>query len=78
MPGVQCLRYDATSLQKVRKSAMGSDPKSLHCRALGAGQDLKEFDCDHKLGLTALKRLFTDVMGNSSAMPDVKVQKLLL
>lgn len=43
------------------------------CRALGAGQDLKEFDCDHRLGLAALKRIFTDILGNSSAMPEVKV-----
>ena len=44
------------------------------CRALGAGQDLKEFDCDHKLGLTALKRMFEDFAGTNSAMPGVKVR----
>lgn len=43
------------------------------CRALGAGQDLKEFDCDNKYGLTALKRIFQDILGNSPAMPGVTV-----
>lgn len=47
------------------------------CRALGAGQDLKEFDCDHKLGLVALKRIFDDFNGLSSAMPGIKVKVTL-
>ena len=42
-------------------------------RALGAGVDLKEFDCDNKWGSMALKRIFTDLMGQTSAMPGVEV-----
>lgn len=42
-------------------------------RALGAGIDLKEFDCDNKWGLNALKRIFTDLSNMTSAMPGVKV-----
>jgi len=45
-------------------------------RALGAGVDLKEFDCDTKYGLNALKRIFTDLMGNSSAMPGIEVPQV--
>ena len=43
------------------------------CRAIGAGQDLKEFDCDNKWGRDALKRIYSDMLGNSHPMPGVTV-----
>lgn len=63
--GAQCVSFSkqAASLLMWRND----------CRALGAGQDLKEFDCDNKLGLVALKRIFEDIIGRQSAMPEVTV-----
>ena len=43
------------------------------CRALGAGQDLKEFDVDNAYGLAALKRILEDCVGNTLHMEAVKV-----
>ena len=45
----------------------------MPCRAIGAGQDLKEFDCDNKWGLQALKRIYSDMLGNSHPMPGISV-----
>lgn len=48
----------------------------LNCncfRALGAGEDLKTFDVDNKWGRKALERILMDTIGQSDAMPAVKV-----
>lgn len=45
----------------------------VRCRALGAGQDLKEFDVDNAYGLAALKRILEDCVGNTLHMEAVKV-----
>ena len=45
------------------------------CRALGAGQDLKEFDVDNAYGLAALKRILDDCVGNTLHMEAVKVNQ---
>ena len=47
----------------------------MRCRALGAGQDLKEFDVDNAYGLAALKRILDDCVGNTLHMEAVKVSE---
>ena len=42
-------------------------------RALGAGQDLKEFDVDNAYGLTALTRILSDCIGATLHMEAVQV-----
>ena len=36
---------------------------NLSHRAVGAGQDLRAFEVDNQHGLDALKRIFTDIVG---------------
>ena len=43
------------------------------CRALGAGQDLKEFDVDNTYGQTALTRILDDCTGKTLHMEAVQV-----
>ena len=50
----------------------------MRCRALGAGQDLKEFDVDNAYGMAALKRILEDCVGNTLHMEAVKVLRDLL
>ena len=50
----------------------------VRCRALGAGQDLKEFDVDNAYGMAALKRILDDCVGNTLHMEAVKVIEDLL
>ena len=45
----------------------------VRCRALGAGQDLKEFDVDNAYGLAALKRILDDCVGNTLHTEAVQV-----
>ncbi len=44
-------------------------------RALGAGQDLKEFDVDNKYGAVALTRILEDCTGKVLHMEAVKVER---
>ena len=52
-----------------------SEQGQLRCRALGAGQDLKEFDVDNAYGLAALKRILDDCVGNTLHMEAVNVSQ---
>jgi hypothetical protein len=47
---------------------------ALSCRALGAGQDLKEFDVDNYYGLAALTRILDDCIGKKLHMEAVQVK----
>ena len=44
------------------------------CRALGAGQDLKEFDVDNRYGQIALTRILEDCTGKTLHMEAVQVR----
>ena len=46
----------------------------LSCRALGAGQDLKEFDVDNYYGLAALTRILDDCVGKKLHMEAVQAR----
>ena len=56
-----------------RASARAFWEQTVRCRALGAGQDLKEFDVDNSYGLAALKRILDDCVGSTLHMEAVKV-----
>lgn len=46
----------------------------LSCRALGAGQDLKEFDVDNSYGSAALTRILDDCVGKKLHMEAVQAR----
>ena len=45
----------------------------LHCRALGAGQDLKAFDVDNEYGRLALVQILSGITGQALPMEGVTV-----
>lgn len=56
------------------ESCASCDISEFSCRALGAGQDLKEFDVDNRYGLLALTRILEDCTGKTLHMESVEVR----